>query len=191
MPKTALYNMEGAAIGEVELSEEIFAAPINTAAMHLVVRSILANKRQGTQSALTRGEVRGGGRKIYRQKGTGNARHHGNRAPQFKHGGVVFAPKPRDYVINVPKKVRRLAFKSAMTSKLNAGEIIVVDELKLAEAKTMLVLPGRDETILRAAGNIEKLETSYVNTLNVYDILKAGKIILTKDALKGVEEVYA
>ena len=185
MPKTALYNMEGAAIGEVELSEEIFAAPINTAAMHLVVRSILANKR----------------------KGTGNARHHGNRAPQFKHGGVVFAPKPRDYVINVPKKVRRLAFKSAMTSKLNAGEIIVVDELKLAEAKTklmakflgkfetknttMLVLPGRDETILRAAGNIEKLETSYVNTLNVYDILKAGKIILTKDALKGVEEVYA
>ena len=173
MPKTALYNMEGAAIGEVELSEEIFAAPINTAAMHLVVRSILANKRQGTQSALTRGEVRGGGRKIYRQKGTGNARHHGNRAPQFKHGGVVFAPKPRDYVINVPKKVRRLAFKSAMTSKLNAGEIIVVDELKLAEAKTklmakflgnfetknttMLVLPGRDETILRAAGNIGNL----------------------------------
>ena len=207
MPKTSLYNMEGAAIGEVELSEEIFAAPINTAAMHLVVRSILANKRQGTQSALTRGEVSGGGRKIYRQKGTGNARHHGNRAPQFKHGGVVFAPKPRDYVINVPKKVRRLAFKSAMTSKLNAGEIIVIDQLNLAEAKTklmakvlknfelkgttMLVLPGRDETIVRAANNIDKLETSYVNTLNVYDILKAGKIILTQDALKGVEEVYA
>ena len=188
MPKTSLYNMEGAAIGEVELSEEIFAAPINTAAMHLVVRSILANKRQGTQSALTRGEVRGGGRKIYRQKGTGNARHHGNRAPQFRHGGVVFAPKPRDYVINVPKKVRRLAFKSAMTSKLNAGEIIVVDQLNLSEAKTklmakvlknfelkgntMLVLPGRDETIVRAANNIEKLQTSYVNTLRTLGKIK-------------------
>ncbi|MEF9878463.1 MAG: 50S ribosomal protein L4 [Clostridia bacterium] len=207
MPKTALYNMEGAAIGEVELCEEIFASPINNAAMHLVVRSILANKRQGTQSALTRGEVRGGGRKIYRQKGTGNARHHGNRAPQFKHGGVVFAPKPRDYVINVPKKVRRLAFKSAMTSKLNAGEIIVLDALNLSEPKTrlmakflgnfeltkntMLVLPGRDDSIIRAAGNISSLQTLYVNTLNVYDILKAGKIILTQDALKGVEEVYA
>ena len=207
MPKTALYNMEGAAIGDVELSESIFAAPINVAAMHLVVRSILANQRQGNQSALTRGEVRGGGRKIYRQKGTGNARHHGNRAPQFKHGGVVFAPKPRDYVVNVPRKVRRLAFKSALTSKLNDGDIIVVDELALSEAKTklmakflghfelknatLLVLPGRDETVLRASGNIEKLNTLYVNTLNVYDILKAGKIILTQDALKGVEEVYA
>jgi len=199
--------MEGAAIGEVELSDEIFAAPVNVAAMHLVVRSILANKRQGTQSALTRGEVRGGGRKIYRQKGTGNARHHSNRAPQFKHGGIVFAPKPRDYVINVPKKVRRLAFKSALTSKLNAGDIIVVDSIQLKEAKTrlmakfldalkldtaaMLVLPGRDENIVRASGNLAKLTTSYVNTLNVYDILKAGKIILTQDALKGVEEVYA
>ena len=207
MPKTALYNMEGAAIGEVELSDAIFAAPVNTAAMHLVVRSILANKRQGNQSALTRGEVRGGGRKIYRQKGTGNARHHGNRAPQFKHGGVVFAPKPRDYVINVPRKVRRLAFKSALTSKLMDGDIIVVDSLQLAEAKTklmakflggfalknetLLVLPGRDETLVRAGNNIAALQTSYVNTLNVYDILKAGKIILTQDALKGVEEVYA
>ena len=207
MPKTALYNMEGKAIGEVELSDAIFAAPINTAAMHLVVRSILANQRQGTQSALTRNEVRGGGRKIYRQKGTGRARHHGNRAPQFRHGGVVFAPKPRDYVINVPKKVRRLAFKSALTSKLNSEEIIVVDELKLKEAKTkqmvaflkgfelknttLLVLPGRDETVVRASGNIPKLQTLYVNTLNVYDILKAGKIILTQEALKGVEEVYA
>ena len=207
MPKTALYNMEGAAIGEVELSDSIFAAPINVAAMHLVVRSILANKRQGTQSALTRGEVRGGGRKIYRQKGTGNARHHGNRAPQFKHGGVVFAPKPRDYVVNVPRKVRRLAFKSALTSKLMDGDIIVIDSLSLTEAKTrlmvkflgnfelknqtLLVLPGRDETVIRAAGNIEDLHTLYVNTLNVYDILKAGKIILTQEALKGVEEVYA
>ena len=207
MPKTSLYNMQGVAIGEVELSDAIFAAPINTAAMHLVVRSILANKRQGTQSALTRGEVRGGGRKIYRQKGTGNARHHGNRAPQLRHGGVVFAPKPRDYVINVPKKVRRLAFKSALTSKLNAGEIIVVDNITLEQPKTrlmagvlthfplsgntMLVLPGRDETILRASSNIPGLNTFFVNTLNVYDILRAGKIILTQEALKGVEEVYA
>ena len=134
MPKTALYNMEGAAIGEIELSDDIFAAEINVAAMHLVVRSILANKRQGTQSAKTRTEVRGGGRKIYRQKGTGNARHHGNRAPQFTHGGVVFAPKPRDYVIAVPKKVRRAAFKSALTSKLQAGEIMIVDELKAEQA---------------------------------------------------------
>ena len=207
MPKTALFNMEGAAVGEVELSDAIFAAPVNVAAMHLVVRSILANKRQGNQSALTRGEVRGGGRKIYRQKGTGNARHHGNRAPQFKHGGVVFAPKPRDYVVNVPRKVRRLAFKSALTSKLMDGDIIVIDSLSLTEAKTrlmvkflgnfelknqtLLVLPGRDETVIRAAGNIEDLQTLYVNTLNVYDILKAGKIILTQEALKGVEEVYA
>ena len=207
MPKTSLYNMEGAAIGEVELSEEIFAAPINTAAMHLVVRSILANKRQGTQSALTRGEVRGGGRKIYRQKGTGNARHHGNRAPQFKHGGVVFAPKPRDYVINVPKKIRRLAFKSAMTTKLNAGEIIVVDQITLAEAKTKLmakvlkalnaekkalvVLPERDEDVVRATANLAQAATTYVNTLNVYDILNANKLILTKAALASVEEVYA
>ena len=207
MAKTALYNMEGAAIGEVELNDAIFACEVNEAAMHLVVRSYLAAQRQGTQSAKTRGEVRGGGRKIYRQKGTGNARHHGNRAPQFKHGGVVFAPKPRDYVINVPKKVRRLAFKSAMTSKLNAGDIIVVDQFTLAEPKTklaakalanfelakknMLVLPGRDESVVRATANIAGLQTSYVNTLNVYDILKAGKIILTQDALKGVEEVYA
>ena len=207
MPKTALYNMDGSAIGEVELSEAIFAAPVNVAAMHLVVRSYLAAQRQGTQSAKTRGEVRGGGRKIYRQKGTGNARHHGNRAPQFRHGGVVFAPKPRDYVISVPKKVRRLAFKSAMTSKLNDGDIIVVDELKLAEGKTKLmanvlkalkaekkalvVLPGRDENVVRATANLEQAKTTYVNTLNVYDILNAGKVVMTKAALQCVEEVYA
>ncbi|MDO5435908.1 MAG: 50S ribosomal protein L4 [Clostridia bacterium] len=207
MPKTALYNMEGAAIGEVELSDDIFAAEINEAAMHLVVRSYLAAQRQGTQSALTRGEVRGGGRKIYRQKGTGNARHHGNRAPQFKHGGVVFAPKPRDYVINVPKKVRRLAFKSALTSKLNAEELIVVDALALKEAKTKLmaetlkklnatrkalvVLPEKDETVIRAAANLAEAKTTLVNTLNVYDILNAGKVILTKAAKEAIEEVFA
>jgi large subunit ribosomal protein L4 len=199
--------MEGKAIGEVELSEEIFAAPVNEAAMHLMVRSYLAAQRQGTQSALTRGEVRGGGRKIYRQKGTGNARHHGNRAPQFRHGGVVFAPKPRDYELAVNKKVRRLAFKSALTSKLNAGEIVVVDSLELKEAKTKLmagvlkaldaekkalvVLPERDETVIRAANNLPEAKISYVNTLNVYDILNAGKVVLTKAAKESVEEVYA
>ena len=207
MPKTALYNMEGAAIGEIELSDAIFASPVNEAAMHLVVRSYLAAQRQGTQSAKTRSEVRGGGRKIYRQKGTGNARHHGNRAPQFKHGGVVFAPKPRDYYIAVPKKVRRLAFKSAMTSKLNAGEIIVVDEINLKEAKTKLmaqvmknlkadrkalvVLPEKDATVVRATANLAEAATTYVGTPNVYDILNAGKVVLTKAAVQAVEEVYA
>ena len=207
MAKTALYNMEGKTIGEVELSDEIFAAPINEAAMHLMVRSYLAAQRQGTQSALTRGEVRGGGRKIYRQKGTGNARHHGNRAPQFKHGGVVFAPKPRDYDLAVNKKVRRLAFKSAMTSKLNAGEIIVVDKLELKEAKTKLmaetlkklqaekkalvILPEREESVIRATANLPQAKVSYVNTLNVYDILNAGKLVMTVAAKESVEEVYA
>ena len=151
MPNIDVLDMQGKKVGSMELSEEIFAAPINVPAMHLVVRSILANKRQGTQSALTRGMVRGGGRKIYRQKGTGNARHHGNRAPQFRHGGVVFAPQPRDYVINVPKKVRRIAMKSALTSKLNEGAIVVVDQIKLADAKTKLAklfVDGAAEPIL-------------------------------------------
>ena len=207
MPKTALYNMEGAAIGEVELSDELFAAPVHTAAMHLVVRSILANRRQGTQSALTRGEVRGGGRKIYRQKGTGNARHHGNRAPQFKHGGVVFAPQPRDYVVKVPRKVRRLALKSALTAKFNAGEIIVVDQIVLAQAKTklvagmlkalgaekkaLLVLEQGSTDVIRAAKNIEGVKDAYVNTINVYDLLNADKIIVVKAAMQGIQEVYA
>ena len=207
MAKTALYNMEGKTIGEVELSDEIFAAPINESAMHLMVRSYLAAQRQGTQSALTRGEVRGGGRKIYRQKGTGNARHHGNRAPQFKHGGVVFAPKPRDYDLAVNKKVRRLAFKSALTAKLNAGEIIVVDKLELKEAKTKLmaetlkklqaekkalvILPEREESIIRATANLPQAKVSYVNTLNVYDILNADKLVMTVAAKESVEEVYA
>ncbi len=206
MPKLTLHNMEGKAVGEIELSEEIFAAPINVPAMHLVVRSILAKKRQGTQSVLSRGEVRGGGRKIYRQKGTGNARHHGNRAPQFRHGGKAFAPKPRDYIINVPKKVRKLAFKSALTSKLNAGEIMVVDQLALQEGKTrlmvktlenleaakntLIVLEGSNVNVERASKNIQGVNYAYPNTLNVYDILRAGKIIFTQEATKNVEEVH-
>ena len=209
MAKTALYNMEGKTIGEVELSDEIFAAPINEAAMHLMVRSYLAAQRQGTQSALTRGEVRGGGRKIYRQKGTGNARHHGNRAPQFKHGGVVFAPKPRDYRISVPRKVRRLAMRSALSGKAQEQEIIVIDKLTLAEAdaktknvakllkalgaekKTLIVTKDVEPMVVRAANNIEGVKTTFVGSLNVYDILNCDKFIISQDAVKLVEEVYA
>ena len=207
MPNIDVVDMQGKKVGSMELSEEIFAAPVNVPAMHLVVRSILANQRQGTQSALSRGMVRGGGRKIYRQKGTGNARHHGNRAPQFRHGGVVFAPQPRDYVVKVPKKVRRLAMKSVLTSKFNDGSIIVVDEIKLADAKTklmanvlknlgvekkaLLVLSGRDETVIRAGKNIPTLKDAYVNTINVYDLLCADKIIVLKAAMENIQEVYA
>ena len=207
MPNIDVLDMQGKKVGSMELSEEIFAATVNVPAMHLVVRSILANMRQGTQSALTRGMVRGGGRKIYRQKGTGNARHHGNRAPQFRHGGVVFAPQPRDYVVKVPKKVRRIAMKSALTSKFNDGAFIVVDEIKLADAKTklmaevlknlgaekkaLLVLPGKDETLIRASKNIPTVKDAYVNTINVYDLLNADKIIVLKAAMESIQEVYA
>ena len=207
MPKIAMLNQEGAQVGEIELSDAVFASEINESAIHLVVRSQMAAKRQGTQSAKTRGEVRGGGRKIYRQKGTGNARHHGNRAPQFTHGGVVFAPKPRDYVINVPRKVRRLALKGALTSKVNENEMIVLDKISLTAPKTrevaailkklnvrktaLLVLPGPDETVTRASANIAGLKTAYVNTLNVYDLLANEKFIITEEAVKLVEEVYA
>ncbi len=207
MPSIQVLNMQGKAAGELNLSDEIFAVTPNVAAMHLVVRSILANKRRGTQSVLTRSEVRGGGRKIYRQKGTGNARHHSNRAPQFRHGGVAFAPKPRDYVVKVPKKVRRLAMKSALSSKLSAGDIIVVDKIALSEVKTrvivrmlkdlgvekkaLLVMAGPDEDIIRASRNIQTLSGTNVGTLNVYDILRANKLIILQDAIKGIEEVYA
>ena len=207
MPNIEVVDMQGKKVGSMELSEEIFAAPVNVPAMHLVVRSILANQRQGTQSALSRGMVRGGGRKIYRQKGTGNARHHGNRAPQFRHGGVVFAPQPGDYVVKVPKKVRRIAMKSALTTKFNEGSIIVVDEIKLADAKTklmaqvlknlgaekkaLLVLPGRDEDLIRAGKNIPTLKDAYVNTINVYDLLNADKLIVLKAAMESIQEVYA
>ena len=207
MPNIDVLDMQGKKVGSMELSEEIFASPINVPAMHLVVRSILANQRQGTQSALTRGMVRGGGRKIYRQKGTGNARHHGNRAPQFRHGGVVFAPQPRDYVIKVPKKVRRLAMKSALTSKYNEGSIIVVDEIKLAQPKTklmaevlknlgiekkaLLVLDDRRQDVIRAGKNIPGLKDAYVNTINVYDLLNADRIIVLKAAMQDLQEVYA
>ena len=207
MPSIQVVNMQGKAAGELSLSDAIFAVEPNVAAMHLVVRSILANKRQGTQSALTRGMVRGGGRKIYRQKGTGRARHHSNRAPQFRHGGVVFAPQPRDYVVKVPRKVRRLAMRSALSAKLAAGDMIVLDSLSLKEAKTrlmakllrdlgvtrscLLVLAGRDEAVQRAGRNIQALSDAYASSINVYDILRADKLVLTKDAVMAIQEVYA
>ena len=207
MPKIAVLNQDGAKVSEIELNESVFASEINESAIHLVVRSQLAAKRQGTQSAKTRGEVRGGGRKIYRQKGTGNARHHGNRAPQFRHGGVVFAPKPRDYVIKVPKKIKRLALKGALTSKVNDNEMIVLDKIALNQPKTrevakimknlgieksaLLVLAAPDESVVRASANIPGLQTAYVNTINVYDILANEKFIITEEAVKLVEEVYA
>lgn len=206
MAKVALYNMKGAAVGEIELSDNTFGVQVNESAMHLVVRAQLNAQRQGTQSAKTRTEVRGGGRKIYRQKGTGNARHHGNRAPQFKHGGVVFAPKPRDYHICVPRKVRRLAMKSALTSKVLDGSIIVLDSLTLSEGKTKLmaevmknlgsprkalvVMPARDENVVRASNNLAGVKTASVNTINVLDILNYDKFIITQEAVKLVEEVY-
>ncbi|MDO5022035.1 MAG: 50S ribosomal protein L4 [Eubacteriales bacterium] len=207
MPTIEMVNMQGKPAGSIELNDSVFGVTPHVASMHLVVRSILAAKRQGTQSALSRGEVKGGGRKIYRQKGTGRARHHGNRAPQFRHGGVVFAPKPRDYVINVPKKVRRLALVSALSAKTQAGDIIVLDSLKFEEGKTklmanmlkavgadkkvLLVTEGRDENISRAGSNIKALQGAYPNTINVYDILRADKVLLTKEAAQAIEEVYA
>ena len=207
MPSIQVLNMQGASVGEMQLKDEIFAIEPNTAAMHLVVRSILANKRQGTQSALTRGMVRGGGRKIYRQKGTGNARHHGRRAPQFTHGGVVFAPKPRDYRISVPRKVRRLAMRSALTCKVNDAEMIVIDQLAIAEAKTkniaamlkalgaekkaLIVTKDADPMIVRASNNIPGVKTTFVGSLNVHDILDCDKFIISQEAVKLVEEVYA
>ena len=206
MPKVAVLNMQGATVGEMDLSEEIFGAEINETALHTVVRAQLNAKRQGTQSALTRTEVRGGGRKIYRQKGTGNARHHGRRAPQFTHGGVVFAPKPRDYTIKVLRKVRRLAMFGALTSKVVDGDMIILDSLTVNEGKTrvvakmlkdlgatrkaLIVLPERDENVVRASANIPGVKTSYVNTINVLDILSYDKFIVTQDAVKLIEEVY-
>ena len=206
MPKTSLYNMEGAAIGEVELSEALFAAPINTAAMHLVVRSILANQRQGTQSALTRGEVRGGGRKPWRQKGTGRARQGSTRSPQWAGGGVVFAPVPRDYSFKLNKKEKRAALKSALTSKVQGSSLIVVDELKFDEIKTknftnvmnnlkvekgLVVIADNDINVVMSARNVADVDTTLVNTINVYDVMKAKTVVLTKDAVAKIEEVYA
>ena len=206
MPTVKVLNMQGQDVGSVELSEAVFGAEVNVSAMHTVVRAILNAKRQGTQSAKTRTEVRGGGRKIYRQKGTGNARHHGRRAPQFTHGGMVFAVKPRSYRMSVPRKVRRLAMVSALTSKAVENEIIVLDKIELAEAKTkyvaqmlkavnaakkaMIVTADADTSVVRAGSNIEGVKVSHVGMLNVVDLLGYTSFIVTKDAINKLEALY-
>lgn len=207
MPTVAVFDMAGKEVEKIDLSDAVFGVEPNKAAMHDVVVAQLANKRQGTQSALTRSEVSGGGRKPWRQKGTGHARQGSIRAPQWKHGGVVFAPKPRDYRITLNKKVRRLALKSALSSKVLDNEMIVVDKIATDEYKTktiaamlkavgsekkaLIVLPEADEKIVASAANIPGVKTAAVNTLNVYDILNADKFIVAKDAVARIEEVYA
>ncbi|MCL2696057.1 MAG: 50S ribosomal protein L4 [Clostridiales bacterium] len=205
MPNVALYNTTGKVVGELELSENTFGQPVNLSVMHQVVVAHLANRRQGTQSALTRAEVSGGGKKPWRQKGTGRARQGSTRSPQWRHGGVVFAPKPRDYSQQVNKKMRRLAMKSALSGKVLDSEVIVFDALTLAEPKTkemvkvleavkagsaLIVLADRDEAVERASANIPRVTTTQVGTLNVYDILNHATLILTKDSAAKIEEVY-
>lgn len=206
MPKVQVVNMNGENISEVELNEEIFDIEVNEHAVYLVVKNILANKRQGTKSAKTRAEVRGGGRKPWRQKGTGRARQGSIRSPQFRGGGVVFAPKPRDFSYTTPKKVRRLALKSVLTSKVRDGEIIVLDDIKFDEVKTknfqkmlnaisadkkaLVVTAEHDQDVNRAGKNIANVATSEARNINVYDLLKYNSLVITKDALKVVEEVF-
>ena len=202
MPTVSTYDMTGT----MELNEEIFGVKPNGTVMHSVVVNYLANQRQGTQSTLTRSEVSGGGRKPWRQKGTGHARQGSIRAPQWTHGGIALGPKPRSYNYVLPKKMRRLAIKSAFSSKVLAGEMKVLDSLSLEEIKTkkmvavlkaleadkkvLLVLPEKDETVIRSARNIPGVKTAMVNTLNVYDVLNADAFIVVKDAVAQIEEVY-
>ena len=207
MPSINVVDMKGKKVGTVDLADSVFAIEPNTAVMHQMVVSYLANQRQGTQSALTRAEVSGGGKKPWRQKGTGRARQGSTRAPQWTHGGVVFAPKPRDYSFSVNKKVKRLALKSALSSKTADSEIIVVDAITLDEYKTkvvvdmlaaigadkkaLIVLPEVDKKVIKSASNIKGVKTAQVNELNVYDILNADKLVIVKDAVSKIEEVYA
>ncbi|MBR1532909.1 MAG: 50S ribosomal protein L4 [Ruminococcus sp.] len=207
MPNVQVVDMQGKKVSSVDLADSIFGIEPNAAVMHQMVVCYLANQRQGTQSALTRSEVSGGGRKPWRQKGTGRARQGSTRAPQWYHGGVVFAPKPRDYRLSVNKKVKRLAMKSAFSSKAQAEEIIVIDSIALDEIKTakivemlkavgsekkaLIVLPEVDEKVIKSARNIKGVKTAQVNELNVYDILNADKLIIAEGALAKIEEVYA
>ncbi len=207
MPKVNVYNMLGEQVGDIELKDDIFGIEVNQHVVYEVVKNQLANKRQGTQSVKTRAEVRGGGRKPWRQKGTGRARQGSIRAPHWTGGGVSFAPKPRDYSYSVPKKVKRLAMKSALTSKVENNEIIVVDELSFdipktkdmvqvlnklnASKKALIVTAEKNENVIRSSKNIPNVQTTIVNNLNVYDILKYDSFIITKEAVKKVEEVYA
>ena len=207
MPNVAVLDMAGKNVGSIDLSESIFGIEPNAAVMHHMVVNYLANQRQGTQSALTRAEVSGGGKKPWRQKGTGHARQGSTRSPQWRHGGIVFAPKPRSYRFTVNKKVRRLAMKSAFSTKAASSDIIVLDSLAIdsyktkviaemlkavgSEKKALIVLPEVDEKVIKSAGNIPGVTTAQVNTLNVYEMLNADKLIIVKDAVAKIEEVYA
>ena len=207
MPKVDLYNMKGETIGEIELSDDIFGIDVNENAMYLAVQNQLANRRQGTHSTKTKSEVSGGGRKPWRQKGTGRARHGSIRSAQWIKGGIVHGPRPRSYSYTLPKKLKRLALKSALTSKVNNNEILVLDQLNFDAIKTkqmvnvldalkvdkgaLIVLDSKNENVEKSARNIPGVKTALVNTINVFDILKYDKFIITKDAVAKVEEVYA
>ena len=206
MPKANVFNMAGQQVGEIELSEAVFGIEPNQAVVHEVVKNHLANCRQGTQSALTRAEVSGGGKKPWRQKGTGHARQGSTRAPQWTHGGIVFAPKPRDYSYSLNKKVKRLALKSALSAKAAEGAIVVVDELKMAEIKTktmkdflgavgavksVVITPETDEIVVKSARNIPGVVTTTAKVLSVYDIVNAKQLVIDKAALATIEEVFA
>jgi len=206
MPTVGLFNKEGQKVGDFQLNENVFGVEINEAALHQVVVALLANKRQGTQSAKTRAEVRGGGIKPWRQKGTGRARQGSIRAPQWIHGGVVFAPKPRDYKVSVPKTMRRVAMKSALSSKVAENELIVLESLELAAPKTkdvvnilkafeakktLIVTAESNENVYKSARNIQGVAVLPVNNINVYDLLKYEKVLITKGAVTKIEEVYA
>lgn len=206
MASVAVYNMEGQEVGTLELNDAIFGIDVNEHLVHMAVVNQLANKRQGTQSAKTRSEVSGGGRKPWRQKGTGHARQGSTRSPQWTGGGVVFAPKPRDYSFKLNKKEKRKALKSVLTSRVSEGKFVVVDSLKFDEIKTkkmqtvlnnlkvdkaLVVLGEKDDVVIKSANNIPTIKTALTNTINVYDILKYDTMVVTKDAVAKIEEVYA
>ena len=206
MANVSVYNMEGKEVGTIELNDAVFGVEVNEHLVHMAVVAQLANKRQGTQKAKTRSEVSGGGRKPWRQKGTGHARQGSTRAPQWTGGGVVFAPTPRDYTIRLNKKEKRLALKSVLTNCVNENKFIVLDELKFDEIKTkkmqavldalnvskaLIVLNENDANVVKSARNIATVQTALTNTINVYDILKYNTVVVTKDAVKTIEEVYA
>ncbi len=206
MAKLSVYNMEGKEVGTIELNDAVFGVEVNEHLVHMAVVQQLANNRQGTQKAKTRAEVSGGGRKPWRQKGTGHARQGSTRSPQWTGGGVVFAPTPRDYSFKLNKKEKRAALKSALTSKVQDAKLIVLDELKFDAIKTkdfvqvmnnlkvekgLVVLAENDANVVMSARNVEKVNTTLVNTINVYDIMNAKTVVLTKDAVAKIEEVYA
>ena len=206
MAKVAVFNMEGKEVETIELNDDVFGVKINEHLVHMAVLQQLANNRQGTQKAKTRSEVRGGGRKPWRQKGTGHARQGSTRAPQWTHGGVVFAPTPRDYSFKLNRKEKRAALKSALSSRVAENKFIVVDALNFDEIKTkkfvevmknlnvdkaLVVLDDMNENVIRSANNIPTVKTSQTNEINVYDILKYDTVVVTKDAVKTIEEVYA